>query len=659
MELYQGRSRVIIEHVYPEIDCGRFAIKRVPGESVTVEATIFGDGHDAVSAVLFYRDGDGEWCEAPMEPLFNDRWRGRFTVHEVGESCYTILAWADRFKSWSRDLVKRLDAGQDVSVDRVIGADLVEAAARQAPEPVVEMLRSYSVHLRDPEVDPILAMDPLLDELMFKHAERRFATRYEHELRVTVDPPRARFSTWYELFPRSCSPVEGKHGTFRDVAAMVPRIASMGFDVIYLPPIHPIGETFRKGPNNNPVSRPGDLGSPWAIGGREGGHKAIHPQLGTLEDFHALVEAARQHDISIALDLAYQCSPDHPYVRKHPEWFRQRPDGTIQYAENPPKKYQDIYPFDFESEDWEALWHELESVVRYWVEQGVHVFRVDNPHTKSFHFWEWMITRLKREYPDLIFLSEAFTRPSVMSYLAKLGFNQSYTYFTWRNTRWELMEYMTELTQTEVREYFRPNFWPNTPDILPEVLQLGGRPAFMQRLVLAATLAASYGIYGPAYELYENAPLEAGREEYLDSEKYVIRQRDLDQPGSLRDFITTVNRIRHENPALQTNEHLTFHHVDNEEIIAYSKHTPAMDNIVLTIVSMDPHHTQSGWLDLPLDQLGIEYHQPFLVEDVLNGHRYLWHGGRNYVELNPHTTPAHIFRIRRRLRTEEDFEYYM
>jgi starch synthase (maltosyl-transferring) len=363
--------------------------------------------------------------------------------------------------------------------------------------------------------------------------------------------------------------------------------------------------------------------------------------------------------MDIALDLAYQCSPDHPYVHERPQWFRKRPDGTIQYAENPPKKYQDIYPFDFETEDWEALWQELESIIRYWIELGVRVFRVDNPHTKSFHFWEWTLGRLKAEYPDLIFLSEAFTRPKVMYYLAKLGFNQSYTYFAWRNTRWELTEYMTELTQTEACEFFRPNFWPNTPDILTEFMQIGGRPAFMQRLVLAATLTASYGIYGPAYELCENVAVESGKEEYLDSEKYEIRQRDLDQPGSLRDYIARVNQIRQENPALHRNETITFHHVDNEQLIAYSKHTSSMDNIILTVVNLDPHHVQAGWMHVPVDMFGIDETQAYLVEDLLNDHKYLWHGSSNYIELNPHVSPAHIFRVRRRMRTEHDFEYYV
>jgi starch synthase (maltosyl-transferring) len=670
-----GRTRVIIEHVTPELDGGRYPIKRVPGESVSVEADIYTDGHDAVSAVIRHCDaGNDEWRETPMEFLVNDRWTGEFTVRHIGTAHYTILAWVDHFKGWQRDFAKRLAAEadpentipQEIPLQREIGARLIDDAIANTAADEVGMLKSFASRLRDENEDPRVGLDPLLTELMFHCAPRRYATRYHHDLGISVDRVRARFSTWYELFPRSMSPVEGQHGTFKDVEEFLPRLAEMGFDVVYLPPIHPIGRVHRKGPNNAPppVDNPtlyydeGHPGSPWAIGSEEGGHKSIHPELGTLEDFHQMVQTARELGIDIALDLAYQCAPDHPYVKEHPEWFRLRPDGSIQYAENPPKKYQDIYPFDFETENWEALWDELESIIRYWIDQGVRVFRVDNPHTKSFRFWEWTINRLKQEYPDLIFLSEAFTRPKVMHHLAKIGFNQSYTYFAWRNTGWELTEYLTELTRTEQRQFFRPNFWPNTPDILTEFLQLGGRPAFMQRLVLAATMTANYGIYGPAFELCENAPIHHGSEEYLDSEKYEIRQRDLDQPNSLRDFIARVNQIRHENPALQSNESITFHYAENEQVLAYSKYTPDMRDIVLTVVSLDPQHVQASWIEFPVDMFGIDEHQAYLVEDLLNEHSYLWHGSRNYVLLNPQTTPAHIFRVRRRMRSEQDFDYY-
>jgi starch synthase (maltosyl-transferring) len=448
------------------------------------------------------------------------------------------------------------------------------------------------------------------------------------------------------------------HGTFRNVQDWLPYVASMGFDVLYLPPVHPIGWAFRKGRNNSLEPSPSDPGSPWAIGGPEGGHKAIHPALGTLDDFRELVERARTFGMEVALDVAFQCSPDHPYVREHPEWFRQRPDGTIQYAENPPKKYQDIYPFEFECAGWQGLWDELKSVVLYWCDQGVRIFRVDNPHTKPFRFWEWLIAEVKREHPETIFLAEAFTRPKVMYHLAKLGFTQSYTYFAWRNTKWELTQYFTELTQTDVREYFRPNLWPNTPDILTEALQMGQRSTFMTRLVLAATLGASYGIYGPAFELGEHEAIEFGREEYLDSEKYEIKRRDLGREDSLHDFIARVNRIRRENPALQTDATLRFVPVDNDQLIAYTKEAPGEDNLVLTIVNLDPHYTQAGWVELPLEALGLDPSQPFQVHDLLGAGRYLWNGPRNYVELSPHALPAHIMRFRRRVRTEEDFEYF-
>jgi starch synthase (maltosyl-transferring) len=474
---------------------------------------------------------------------------------------------------------------------------------------------------------------------------------------VVVDRERARFSTWYEMFPSSCAPKPGRHGTFRDCEERLPYIAAMGFDVLYLPPIHPVGHTHRKGKNNSPAAGRQEPGSPWAIGSEEGGHKAVNPLLGTLADFRRLIEKAREHSIEIALDIAFNCSPDHPYVKEHPTWFRWRPDGTVQYAENPPKKYEDTYPFNFETEDWQELWEELKSIVLFWIKQGVRIFRVDNPHTKPFAFWQWLIDEVKRDYPDVILLSEAFTRPKIMHHLARLGFSQSYTYFAWRNTKWELTQYFTKLTQTDVREYFRPHLWPNTPDILTECLQSGGRPAFMTRLVLAATLGASYGIYGPAFELCENRAREPGSEEYLDSEKYEIKQWDIDRPDSLRDLIAQVNRIRGENPALQSDWRLSFHHVDNEQLICYSKRTEDCKNIIVVVVSLDPQHKQSGWVELDLEALGLDPHQPYEVHDLLSDARYLWRGARNYVELNPQVVPAHVFRLRRRVGTEQDVGY--
>lgn len=657
----EGRKRVAIEGVAPEIDCGRFPIKRRVGEKVIVEADAFTDGHDAVSCVLLYRSGSAsDWAEVEMEPLGNDRWRGEFVVTELGHAEYTVQAWVDRFKSWRRDFAKRVEADQDVSVDLLIGANLVAAAAERARGADAARLSSYADALRSGGSEASQrALMAELAELMWRHAERHFAATYAKQLPVIVDRVRARFSAWYEFFPRSLAAEPGAHGTLEDVERLLPYVASMGFDVLYLPPVHPIGRSFRKGPNNTTVAGPNDPGSPWAIGAEEGGHKSIHPQLGTIEDFRHLVARAAEFGLELAVDIAFQSAPDHPYVKQHPEWFRQRPDGTIQYAENPPKKYQDIYPFDFETEHWPELWNELKSVVLHWVEQGVRIFRVDNPHTKPFAFWEWLIGEVRRDYPETIFLAEAFTRPRVVYRLAKLGFSQSYNYFPWRNTKEELTEYLTELTRTEVSEYFGPNLWPNTPDILPESLQIGGRQAFMSRLILAATLGASYGIYGPAFELCDNAPLGPGKEEYFHSEKFEIKRWDLDRPDSLRPLIARVNTIRRENPALHGNHTLQFHRIDNEQLIAYTKTTEDQSNRILVVVNLDPHYTQSGWIELPLEELGLDPHQPYQVHDLVNDTRYLWHGPRNYVELRHDQVPAHIFTIRRRLRTEHDFDYYM
>ncbi|HEX6313381.1 MAG TPA: alpha-1,4-glucan--maltose-1-phosphate maltosyltransferase, partial [Gemmatimonadaceae bacterium] len=546
----EGRSRVVIEGVTPEIDAGRFPVKRVLGDMMVVEVDAFADGHDVLDTVLLHRRvGAGSWLETRMKPLPNDRWRGAFPVEQLGEYEYTCESWVDRFLTWRALLKKRIAAGQDLQVELTIGAGIVAEAAGRATGDDATQLHEWAAVLGgngEVQARTEVALDSALVELMRRHADRRFATRYERTLRVRVDRQRARFSTWYELFPRSCArPSDaGRHGTFADCAARLDDIAAMGFDVIYLPPIHPIGTSFRKGPNNTLTPGPDDPGSPWAIGSSEGGHDAIHPQLGTFADFERLVLRAAEKGMEIALDLAFQATPDHPWVRVHPDWFRHRPDGTIQYAENPPKKYQDIYPLDFESGDWRGLWQELERVIEFWIGHGVKIFRVDNPHTKAFAFWEWVIARVQARHPETIFLAEAFTRPKVMYRLAKLGFTQSYTYFAWRNTKEELTEYFTELTQSEVREYFRPNLWPNTPDILTEYLQFGGRPAFAVRYILAATLGASMGIYGPAYELGEHTPREPGSEEYRDSEKYQIRAWPLEAPHSLRDLIARMNAIR-------------------------------------------------------------------------------------------------------------------
>ena len=615
------------------------------GDVVQVEADIFADGHDVLAAVMLHRhQSEKKPAEVRMAPLVNDRWRAELTVDRLGFTFFTIEAWVDHFLTWHRDLRKRTE---DIELQLRIGLEMIRAAAARAKARDRKRLQRYIAVIEggDAPDDKVLELqnDELL-ALMWRNAERRFAVRYPCELAIEVDPPRAAFSTWYELFPRS-------FGGLRGVEAQLPRIARMGFDVLYLPPIHPIGATYRKGRNNAMTSEASDVGSPWAIGAAEGGHTAVHPDLGTIDDFRSLVASAKEHRIDIALDVAFQTSPDHPLVREHPQWFQWRPDGTVQYAENPPKKYQDIYPFHFESEAWKSLWEELREVFRYWIGEGVRIFRVDNPHTKPLPFWQWALREIKNEHPDVIFLAEAFTRPKIMYWLAKGGFSQSYTYFAWRNTKHELREYFEEITKPPVSDFFRPNAWPNTPDILTEYLQYGGRPAFVIRLILAATLSANYGVYGPPFERYVNQAREPGSEEYRDSEKYQAHQWP-DNDDDLSAMMGMVNRIRHENPALQQNATLRFHDIDNPELICYSK--SAGENVIIVVVNLDPHNTQSGWIELNLDIA-----QPFQVHELLSNARYTWHTHRNYVQLNPHVVPAHIFRIRRRVRSERDFEYFL
>jgi starch synthase (maltosyl-transferring) len=643
----EAHCRVVIEEVEPEIDGGRFPIKRTVGERVVVEASVFAEGHDELACVLRFRAADDtQWQESHMRPLVNDRWRGEFRVAKLGAYFYTVEGWVDPFHSWTRDLVKRLDAGQDVTVDLQIGAQLVAAAAERATGDEQRALQESASALTTRQGERKALSDELA-ALMRRHPDRTFATRYPRELEVVVDRTLARFSAWYEMFPRSAAAKPAPHGTFKDVEARLPYVREMGFDVLYLPPIHPVGRAYRKGPNNTVKSSPGDVGSPWAIGGEEGGHKDVNPELGTLEDFRHLVGAAKRRGLEIAMDIAFQVSPDHPYVKEHPEWFRARPDGSIQYAENPPKKYQDIYPFDFETEDWRSLWQELESVFQFWLDQGVRIFRVDNPHTKPFAFWEWLIRELRGRHPELILLSEAFTRPHVMYRLAKAGFNQSYTYFAWRNEAWEIREYFTELTKTEVAEYFRSNLWPNTPDILTEVLQTGGRAASALRFVLAATLGASYGIYGPVFELAEVKPLIPGREEYMNSEKYEVRHWDLSNPP-LKPLIIRVNRLRRQHPALQQDRTLRFLKTDNERLLAYAKSSEDGADVIVVVVNLDPVLRQSGWVDIPVAPRAG--HPPYGAEDLLNDMRYVWRtDGWNYVELDPAVTPAHIVRVPRPL----------
>ncbi len=666
IDIPDGRSRAVVDAVLPVVDGGRFAVKRVAGERVRITAHCFTDGHDALRVMLqWWREGETARREVPMTLLYNDEWHGDFTPPVMGRYFYTVVAWVDAFESWRHELVRRVDA-DDIRLAARVGAVEIAAAAERASgedrESLADWARSLAQGAADPAMEAIalkaLALDEVLAAAANRHPDRRLETRFTKELPLVADRERARFSTWYELFPRSAGSEPGVHGTFRDVEARLPLIASMGFDVLYFPPIHPIGREQRKGRNNALTTEPGDVGSPWAIGAAEGGHKDILPALGTAEDFRRLVAAAGRHGLEIALDIAFQCAPDHPYVKAHPSWFRWRPDGSVQYAENPPKKYQDIYPFNFESEDWPALWNELKSVFEHWIAQGVSIFRVDNPHTKSFAFWEWVITEIKRAHPQVLFLAEAFTRPKVMHRLAKLGYSQSYTYFTWRNTKDELTAYFTELSQGPGREYFRPNAWPNTPDILHEELQSGEEAVFKTRLVLAATLAANYGMYGPAYELLEHLPRGPSSEEYLDSEKYEMRHWDWGEDSGIRPFIARVNHIRRGNPALQADHSLRFLDIDNDQLIAYAKESPDGANTVVTVVNLDPYHAQSGWLSLDPADVGVPADHPFQMHDLLSGQRFTWRGDRHYILLEPHRLPAHVMAVRRRVRDEREFDYY-
>ncbi len=670
-----GRVRVVIESVTPCVDGGRFPVKRVVGDTLVVEADCFADGHDVVAChLLWRRAGNASWTATTMAPLGNDRWRASCVVDAVGAWQYTVRAWVDPFLSWRHDFARRIDA-DDLRIAALSGAALIEQAAERAEKAGEgELLRAWSRELAQaaknaakdaakdaasPEALKRVGLDEARAAIATRHPDLRHALTDPKLYGVTVERERARFSAWYEFFPRSASGDVTRHGTFADCEAWLPYVQRMGFDVLYFPPIHPIGRMRRKGKNNTLEPLPDDVGSPWAVGSAEGGHDAIFGELGTLADLQRLIKRATEHDLEIALDIAFQCAPDHPWVTEHPAWFRKRADGSVQYAENPPKKYQDIYPLDFESEDWRAMWLGLVGVFEYWAGHGVRIFRVDNPHTKAFGFWEWAIVRLRETWPDMIFLSEAFTRPRVMHRLAKVGFSQSYTYFTWRNSKQELTEYFTQLSRGPGREYFRPNAWPNTPDILPTALQYGGRPVFMARVALAATLSANFGIYGPAFELLEHAALREGGEEYLDSEKFQLRAWDRDRADSLADFIAMLNRLRRENPALQSDAGLRFLEIDNEQMIAYMKATADLSNIVVCVVNLDPHHAQSGWLTIDAAALGLADEQSFQMADAISGAHYLWHGERNFVSLDPQRSPVHVMQMRRHLRRENDFDYFL
>ncbi len=644
----------IIRRITPSLDNARYAIKRAIGEEIIVEADVFKEGHDEVTALLKWRPvGAAAWSETPMKPLINDRWTATLCVNGPGAWEFTIEAWGDVFFSWQHEIEKKFGAGlRDLQSEILEGAGFVEAAALRAPKPDAAALKKFAAAFKaaDAETAHALAHDPVLCALMTIYPDRSLATVAEPFHPVWVDRERATFAAWYEFFPRSAEGKADSGSKFRDCLGRIDDAKAMGFDVIYFPPIHPIGTTNRKGANNSLECKDGEPGVPYAIGNclqgvNGGGHKDVAPELGTLEDFDWLVGEVKARGMEIALDFAINCSPDHPYVKKHPEWFFKRPDGTIKYAENPPKKYEDVYPLNFHNADWRALWDELRDVILFWCGHGVRTFRVDNPHTKPVSFWEWLIAEVKTKFPDTVFLSEAFTRPKMMQELAKAGFNQSYTYFTWRNSKAELAEYLTELTGTELKEFFRANFFTNTPDILPESLQKGGRPAFLIRSVLATMSCPVYGIYS-GFELCENTPIP-GREEYLESEKYQFKGRDWNGPGNIKEFLTRLNAIRRQNRALQEYANLRIQTAENDNILCFSKSTASLDNLILVAVTVDPWQPQTAFVHVPLADFGIGENDAYIVEDLLTGEQFSWRGSRNFIALNPHTRPAHIFRIRR------------
>jgi len=662
MSSVKGQQRVVIGNVHPNINNGRFPIKAVPQETIKVKADIFSDSHDIIRAIVLFKDPQKtSWSFSPMEQLVNDQWEGFFSLNHLGRGYYTFQAWIDHFRTWQKNLEKRYAAGEDIEPDIQIGIRLIKDNSSKLCPDEAAILARMCEQLKDTKgFDKILDLtqDRTLQELMAKAPREQLITNYPKVLPVLVERERAGFSAWYEFFPRSWGKTSEKHGTFQDCQRLLPEIAKMGFDVVYLPPIHPIGITNRKGKNNSPECEPDDPGSPWAIGSADGGHTTIHPQLGTLDDFLDFQSKAREYNLEIALDLTFQCSMDHPYISHHPEWFFWRPDGSVQYAENPPKKYQDVVHFHFETHDWPSLWEELKGIVLFWIKQGVQIFRVDNPHTKPFVFWEWLIRDIKDSYPEVIFLAEAFTRPKIMYHLAQIGFSQSYTYFTWRNSKNEIMDYVQELTQSQVKDFLRPNFWPNTPDILPEYLQFGDRPAFIIRLILAATLSSNYGIYGPAFELCINEALP-GSEDYKDSEKYQIRQWDWDSPGNLKELIAKVNHIRRTCPALQATQNIEFYESSNDYLLFYCKANDNLDNILLIVVNIDPFHTQRGQIKVPIEKFGISPKEPYLLYDLLGEEKYAWCGQWNQITIDPHVLPAHIFLLYSHLRREHDFDYFM
>ena len=651
---------VIIENVQPELDDGRCPVKREVGDVLQITADIFKEGHDLIAAWLLHRKkGSRSWSRTPMEFTSNDSWKASFPLEEMGRYQYTIMAYPDVFRSWQEEIQKKHKAGLNIASELLEGRRFILDAARRAKgadrsefEQTLAQLNSC----RDQTGAVTIMTTPQLTVLMHRHADETPASYYGPTLEVVVDRVTARFAAWYEMFPRSQGKTLGQSGTFKDCESRLPEIKVMGFDVIYLPPIHPIGRTHRKGPNNSPKAGPNDPGSPWAVGNEQGGHKAVETSLGTLKDFDNFAKKCRQMNMEVALDFAINCSPDHPYVQQHPEWFYKRPDGSIKYAENPPKKYEDIYPLNFYCKDWEALWREMKSILEFWISYGVNIFRVDNPHTKPLVFWKWLIGEIQAKYPQVIFLSEAFTRPKMMRALAKAGFTQSYTYFTWRNAKKELTDYLVELTQGPMKEYFRGNFFANTPDILHAILQEGGRPAFKMRVTLAATLSPLYGIYN-GFELCENKAVP-GTEEYLHSEKYEYKVWDWNRPGHIKDYLARLNQIRRDNPALQEYDNLRFYPAENDNILFYGKSTPDRNNNILIVVNLDPYHVHHSFVYVPIDQYGIKPEEIYHVQDLITGQRYLWKGEKNYIELNPEVESAHIFRVWRWRKRENDFDYF-
>ncbi|MAM19895.1 MAG: alpha-1,4-glucan--maltose-1-phosphate maltosyltransferase [Christiangramia sp.] len=641
------KTRVVIEDIQPVINCGEFAVKRVIGEIVTVQAAIFGDGHDIIQAAIQYKhQTQKNWKEVRMRPTENDHWQGHFSVEKQGDYSFKIEAWEDHGLNWRHGIIKKIEDGQFVKSELLEGAEILKPLLKKCTKQEAVFIKKAIADFTDEDrMDEACATctDPYLEEILLKYPHKAVPNESQ-EYPVYVDRKKALFSTWYEFFPRSASNKAGKHGTFKDCENILPRIAEMGFDTLYFPPVHPIGEVNRKGKNNATDAAPGDVGSPWGIGSKKGGHKDIHPELGNLKDFKNLVKKAQDMGIEVAMDFALQAAPDHPYVQEHPKWFRWRPDGTIQYAENPPKKYQDILPIFFESEEWKKMWQEFLDIVLYWIrEAGIKVFRVDNPHTKPFYFWGWLISEVKKKYPDTLFLSEAFTRPKIMAQLAKQGFTQSYTYFTWRNNKHEITEYVNELTRSDLREYFRPNFWPNTPDINPYALQGANESMYMNRYFMAATLSSNTGIYGPVFEFLISDAVP-GKEEYHDSEKYQIRHWDWQAENKLMRIIARINKARKENASLQQTNNINFCEIHNDALLAYHKYDDQRENHTLMIVSLDPYYSQKGHVQVPRHQLGLHDGQSITVEDLVTGNSYNWNDEWCFVELHP-GMPFHLFRI--------------